>query len=144
MKPIVITILFSFLLISCKKEIDTIKYGQDLCVECKMTIMDNKYGAALMSNKGKTYKFDSAECMAHYINEGKIPEAEVFVMKVSDHASPGTMIDAASAHFLHSQFLPSPMGAYLTALSSEESLKSYISRFNGEAWTWQDARNNLK
>src|SRR5690606_30570495 len=51
---------------ACKPEAQAIDYGFDSCTHCKMTIADNRYGAELVTQKGKVYKFDAVECLTAY------------------------------------------------------------------------------
>ncbi|MGB5288980.1 MAG: hypothetical protein WBN42_10875, partial [Ignavibacteriaceae bacterium] len=50
-----------FLLASCGSKPEPINYGKDECEFCRMQISDNRYGAELVTDKGKVYKFDSIE-----------------------------------------------------------------------------------
>ena len=50
---------FFTLLISCgKKEAEPIKLNSDGCEFCKMKISDGKFGAEIITAKGRIYKFD--------------------------------------------------------------------------------------
>jgi len=55
------------LLTACSHEPDPIRYGKDACAHCKMTIMDKRFSAELITAKGKVFKFDAAECMAGFL-----------------------------------------------------------------------------
>ena len=63
--------IVSFLfLISCSTEPEPLVYGTDICHNCKMTLMDNKFGAELVTKKGKVYKFDDMNCFLNFYNSG--------------------------------------------------------------------------
>ena len=64
------------LISSCNTEPQKINYGKDLCEHCKMTIMDKKFGAELITKKGKTMKFDSGECTCYFTSH------EIFTTKL--------------------------------------------------------------
>ena len=49
---------------ACSKGHQPINYGEDECEFCKMMVMDKRYGAELVTDKGKIYFFDSIECLA--------------------------------------------------------------------------------
>ena len=56
-------ILILLLSISCTtKEADPIKLNSDGCDFCKMKIADGKFGAELITIKGRIYKFDDMHC----------------------------------------------------------------------------------
>ena len=59
---------------SCSTSVRPISYGKDACEHCRMTIMDKKFGAELITKKGKIFVFDSDECLAQYVI--KNPEQE--------------------------------------------------------------------
>jgi copper chaperone NosL len=56
--------LIAFLLIGCNPKAEKINLGKDQCAECKMTIVDPKFGAEIVTKKGKVYKFDDTHCIA--------------------------------------------------------------------------------
>lgn len=135
--------LFSFLL-SCSSAPQPIEIGKDLCELCKMTIMDKRFGAELITAKGKIYKFDSAECLIAYLNINPLDQNPVKALLVIDHSVSGQLIDAKSAYYLHSEKLPSPMGANLSAVQNRETIDEYFSEYGGEIWTWEEARLKLR
>jgi copper chaperone NosL len=102
-----------------------------------MTIMDNRFAASLLTNKGRTYAFDAAECMVQYLAE---PHDGVTVkaIRVSDFSSPGSMTDANNAFFLICEKLPSPMGGNLTAYAHADTCRLMQSRFGGSMFTWKE------
>ena len=60
-------ILLSLVLSSCQVSERPIDYGADECDYCKMIIMDQRYGSELVTEKGKVYTFDAAECLIEYL-----------------------------------------------------------------------------
>ena len=74
MNIIFITFIFLF---SCSKDSEPINYGTDQCDHCRMTIMDKKFGAEILTKKGKAVKFDALECMINYLLENNINESDV-------------------------------------------------------------------
>ena len=57
-------------LMACTPEKQPIHYGQDDCSYCKMTIVDQRYGAEALTKTGKVYKYDAVECMVNDLCEG--------------------------------------------------------------------------
>ena len=61
-------ILTGALAASCgRKKPEPIAYGKDSCSECKMTIIDPKFGGEIISKKGKIFKFDDTHCLAKFM-----------------------------------------------------------------------------
>ena len=130
-------LLFLLLLLAgCKVEPKPIAYGAANCAHCSMTVADNRYGAELVNDKGKAYFFDSAECLAAYINEQPEQGENAAFLLVTDYANPGKLIDARSAHFLQSEALPSPMGMNLTALADAATAGKMQQEHGGQVLNW--------
>lgn len=134
-----LVILFLTLVISqgCEVKPQDIIYGQDQCSACKMMIMDNRFGAELVTDKGKVYKYDAIECMVREII--KNPDMDYRYHLVSDFSHPGVFIDALQAIYLVDPQRPSPMGANLSAYPNKESLLA-TELNDGQHYDW----NGLK
>ncbi|WP_456403023.1 nitrous oxide reductase accessory protein NosL [Persephonella sp.] len=130
-----------FILISCQKVEGPvpIEYGIDKCSYCSMTIMDDRYGSELVTEKGKVYKFDSVECLAGYYLKNK-DKIKIKGMYVTDFVSK-KLINIRDAYFLHSKNLPSPMGLNLSAFSSKDELEKVRSKYGGEILNWENILN---
>lgn len=127
-----------FLFVSCGKDAEPINYGHDECEYCRMLITDNKYGAELITEKGKIYKYDSIECLINYaLVENMIGDNEV-TMLVSDFSNPEYFTDARKAFYLHNNDFRSPMGLNVMAFSGESKLKSFESENGGNRHSWID------
>lgn len=46
-----------------ERVVEKIEYGKDYCDHCKMQITDKRYGGAILTKTGRTFKFDSIECL---------------------------------------------------------------------------------
>jgi len=136
MKTLSQTILFSAILFfaSCSTEVSPIEYGVDDCHWCQMRIMDPKFGSEAVTEKGRTYKFDSAECLLHYLNANETKYSHVVV---TDFENPETFIAAKSASYLISENMPSPMGGFLNAFKTKKHAETFQSSFQGDIFTWE-------
>jgi len=123
-----------FLFVSCTVKPEKISYGGDACAFCKMTIVDQQHAAQYVTKKGKQFKFDAVECMLNDISEKNTGDISVFM--VSDYGNPGQMTDAKTATFLISQEIKSPMGAFLSAFSSEEKANATQIKNSGNLYNW--------
>lgn len=135
------TLLTSFLFFSCTLQPQKISYGEEACHYCQMTIVDKQHAAQIVTTKGKVFSFDAAECMINYNSD--IDTETVGLYLVTDFNNPETLIDATSSSFIISENIPSPMGAYLSALSSEEDAKKLQQEKGGELYSWETVLTKL-
>jgi copper chaperone NosL len=126
----------SLLLFSCSIEPQAIAYGSENCHHCQMTISDNRFGAELLNPKGKAFKFDSAECLAAYLQSPAAAEAALVL--VTDFARPGQLIPVSQAVFLQSENQPSPMGLNLSAFADRSQATTAARQKDGTLLTWTD------
>ncbi len=129
------------LLLACKPEPQPIDYGKEACAYCRMSIVDNRYAAQLVSDKGKAYSFDAIECMINYKHEHR--DQLWYLELLSNFNRPGEMIPAAEATIIRSPQLPSPMGMYLTAVGSKEKALELQQQHKGELYRYQELVDNL-
>lgn len=119
---------------SCSTEPKKISYGEDPCHFCKMTITEDRYGAQLVTSKGKSYLFDSIECLGRFMNEGD-SDFEGANLLVTDYAGK-QFTNASEAIYLRSENLPSPMGMNLTAFASQPEVKDAQNQKGGDILSW--------
>lgn len=143
MKTIFHTVLMSTLiLIGCQVGPDEINYGSDMCDYCHMTIVDNQFAAQLVTNKGRTQKFDAIECMIHALDsKDKTDFAHILI---PDFSQPGKWVDAVDATYVISPSLPSPMGANLSGFQSREAAAKILQEHEGEMHDWTEITSLFK
>ena len=100
-----------------------------------MTIVDQQHAAEVVTTKGKAFKFDAIECMLNYRKENS--DLDFAFELVNTYESPKELMTAEKSHYLISQSLPSPMGAFLTAFKDEATAKEMQSAKGGELFTWE-------
>lgn len=133
------------LLNGCAKKPATIAFGTDTCENCSMTISDPRYGAVFVTDKGRSYKFDSVECMVESLNDGgRLAGTNVRDFYVMDYAHPGQVVDATQAAYLVSPNLPSPMGANVTSFAAQTSADSVQTEKGGDVMTWDAIQQHLR
>ena len=88
---------------------EPIAYGADTCAWCRMQIVDPRFGAELVTAKGRTVKFDSIECLVAYYKQDASAH-DVASVWVSDVRRPGRLIDATRARFVDLGPGKAPMG----------------------------------
>jgi copper chaperone NosL len=130
---------------SCSvSEPEAVRYGEDACAYCKMTIMDKSFAAALLTTKGKTYKFDSIECLAGFHLTERVPKEQIHSNWVTNYSSPGQLIDVSSAFLVQSERIRSPMGVGLLAFSVEKDARSFADSIEGEMLTWEEVLDRVQ
>lgn len=111
-----------FIIASCNDPAPRpINYGSDQCATCRMDISDPKYGAEVVTTTGKTFVFDSPECMIEFTRGTEVDSSQVHSLWVTDFINPGTLIEAHSAWYLKSDMIHSPMGLNVAAFTSKEA-----------------------
>ena len=136
--------LILFLALSCSVKERPISYGADGCGYCKMTIMDHRYGAELVTDKGKVFVFDAAECLIEYLYQNEEAGQHSRFLLVTSYSDPDHLIDAKSATYLVSKEMPSPMGAYLTAFAEKNTAEEYHHEKGGNIYTWDELFENFR
>lgn len=134
-------IISSLILSSCKSSPSPIVLGKDNCSFCKMPISDARYGAELITSKGKIYKFDDAHCLSAFITEsGKATNnSKIYFVNFSDDHS---LLEAGKSLYLKSESLRTPMNGNIAAFQSEDSLLIAQQKFGGTVMHWNEL--NLK
>lgn len=127
----------SLLLVSCSGDFKQINYGKDECDNCKMTIMDKKFAAEIITVKGKAFKFDELICAQQFVNEGKTGTKQIKDIYVNNFNKPGEFIKLYQSFIASSESLKSPMGGNMAAFLSEEEASGFILINGGKAVTPQ-------
>jgi copper chaperone NosL len=109
--------------------------GTDRCEGCLMTVDAGGHGAELVTRTGKTYTFDSAECLANYVLRS-VEDGVVHSVWVTDFSHPEELVEAEDAFFLVSNTLKSPMGLGITAFARAEDRDGAVHSFGGVAMDW--------
>jgi len=127
-------------LLGCRPEPKSIDFGEDQGVYCKMTIADPRYGAELVTDKGKVYKFDAVECMINFLQEEASAEREYAYVLAIAADTPGELHPVEEMYFLRSPEMPSPMGADLTGFSTREAAEAAREEHGGEILSWEEVK----
>jgi copper chaperone NosL len=133
----IITIVLCCLLTACSHGPDPICYGKDACAHCKMTIMDKRFSAELITAKGKVFKFDAAECMAGFLKENPaIAGDPKSIFLINDFTGSGQFADARKCFFLRDSSLSSPMGGNLGAFLSMPAAETAKKYRSAQVYNW--------
>lgn len=127
----------------CTPEPEPIRYGEDNCAYCRMTVTDPRYGSELVTSTGKTYMFDSIECLAAYVQEN--PEIEVHSLWVPNFRDPGTLMNVEDAFLVRSDTLKSPMSLNVAAFRKSSASPAAVSdSLGGTVMSWDEVRSLVK
>lgn len=131
-------------LFSCTVEPEALQYGNDGCHHCKMTLMDKKFGAELVTKKGKIYKFDDVNCMLIFYNSNEVSPEDISCKLVVDFSQPANLIDAQDAFYLKSPEIKSPMGSQVAAFEKKESMDNAKKQLKGIYLVWGELVTQFK
>jgi copper chaperone NosL len=137
-------VVAGILFFSCSVEPVPLQYGKDACYHCKMILMDKRFGAEIVTTKGKIFRFDDTNCLLNYINSGQVNESNIAQCLITNFASPGVLIDARSALYVKSEQIKSPMASNIAAFNSKTTLQSHNNSWQGEELNWNDLMTKIK
>ena len=124
-------------LTSCTVGPKKIRIGEDVCSYCKMSIADNRFGAEIVTKKGKVYMFDDTHCLSAFLKANTVDHQEIKNTYFVDFNEPHDLILSDQVFLMKSTQLRSPMGDNIAAFSSQDQLKAASGRLSGEQVTWE-------
>jgi copper chaperone NosL len=115
----------------CEAKPEPIRYGQDECADCKMMIADQRFGAEIVTRKGRVVKFDDVGCLQSFIARGTVPPGEIHSRVVSDFNQPNHFLPLDNAFFLKNDAIKSPMRSDIAAFATEAEMQKVKERLGG-------------
>ncbi len=131
-------------LASCSTEPVPLAYGKDVCDFCKMTLMDKKFGAELVTQKGKVYKFDDLRCFLSFYHSDTEPTETYQHLLVVDYSNPVKLVSAKDAFYVKSPAINSPMNGQLAAFETKSTMDDFKAQWNGIYLTWGEVVTEFK
>ncbi|HEX7016228.1 MAG TPA: nitrous oxide reductase accessory protein NosL [Cyclobacteriaceae bacterium] len=144
MRTLVLILVSSALWLACSVKPEPLQYGVDACHTCKMTLVDRKFGAEVVTAKGKVFKFDDVNCMVNFLNSGEVQERDIAYRLVVDYSSPEKLIPAGDAFFVKSDLIRSPMASGIAAFEGEQSMREQVRAWKGIYLTWGELVTEFK
>jgi copper chaperone NosL len=138
---IILSVFALSLLVSCQVEPEPIDYGTDVCHHCKMTIVDKKFAAQAVTEKGKVYNFDAIECLVQFVDERS--ETKFAFVQTNSYLKPEERLNVKDAFFVKSPEIPSPMGAYLSAYGKREAAKNRADHPEAKIMNWSQLQEEV-
>lgn len=143
MKRLAFVLFTMCILSSCRSnEPKPLKLNSDSCDNCKMTIANGKFGAELITEKGRIYKFDDIHCMVKFAKSGTSVPAKLFF--INDYLQDNTLIPAEKAFYLKGGNISSPMRGNTAAFSSQQEAEQYKTKLNATPSTWDEIYNSFE
>lgn len=136
MKKLVYFLLFSILISCTSKEAQAIKLNTDGCDFCKMTITNGKFGAEIITSKGRVYKFDDIHCMISYYRGTITTNIQSFY--IHDFKQDNTLIPAETAFYVTGDAFKSPMHGNTIAVKTEEEALKLAKEFKATPVSWSE------
>ena len=134
----------TFLLMGCNPKAEKINLGKDQCAECKMTIVDPKFGAEIVTKKGKVYKFDDTHCIAVFLERRGVELSNIHQTLFVQYNAPGEFVKVKSAEFVVSSQFKSPMGGNAAAFKNASEARKKSAEIEGSRVTnWATLYNSL-
>ena len=137
--------LIAFLfIVGCNPKPEKIAFGKDQCVECKMTIMDPKFGGEIITKKGKVYKFDDTHCMATFLERRGVELSDIHRTLFVEYDAPHDFVYVKTAEFVVSSKFKSPMGGNAAAFKNKIAAENKSKQLEGSRVTnWATLYNIL-
>jgi copper chaperone NosL len=133
-------VLFALMLVACgPKKMEPIALNKDQCDFCKMSIADGKYGAELITEKGRIYKFDDLHCMIGFKNENSTNKVQNFF--IHNYTRNNQLIPAETAFYIQGGELVSPMNGNIAAFATELEADQYAKKMKAQKISWASIVN---
>jgi copper chaperone NosL len=137
--PAVLLIIFTSIVItSCSSGPEKIIAGKDSCDFCKMGVSDVRFGAEIVTKKGKVYKFDDVHCLEGFFKKDGVAPAEVKDIYFTNYSGDHGLILKKNELLLKSDLLRSPMAGNIAAFDNRDSLKKIQQINNGNIVTTEE------
>jgi copper chaperone NosL len=129
---------------SCSSGPEPFAFGKDLCHTCKMGIIDPKFGAELITKKGKIYKFDDVSCLDHYLRSNATEQSDISQLLVINFEKENDFLPIDQAVFILGPAVKSPMGSHAAAFTNREQAEKTNTRLQGELLSWKEVAAKLE
>ena len=135
--------VIALLLVACGSNgPEEIKLNSDHCDFCKMTISNGKFGAELITQKGRVYKFDDLLCMISYSKANTaVPYKSLYV---GDYTKENKLIPAEKCLYIKGGTIKSPMGGNFAAFTSNKEQNEFQQKYNAVPMTWSEVYSSVK
>jgi copper chaperone NosL len=109
-----------------------------------MGIVDAKFGAEIITGKGKVYKFDDIGCMIRYMKSGELDQKDIDRTYVINFEKPNEFLELNKATLVASPLTRSPMGFNLAAFANTDAATKYVAGTSGKIFSWNELYNQVE
>lgn len=128
---------------ACRTEPRPLVAGRDVCHNCKMPIADLRFGAELVSTKGKVHVFDDLNCMVHFMGRAAHKETQWEHVMAVDFNQPGKVIDTQTSIFVYNTEMRTPMNSGVAAFRLSSEAMAFIDSTGGVLKSWEETKHLL-
>lgn len=129
--------------ISCNTKPEPLVAGKDVCSYCKMPVADTKFGAEIITEKGKLYKFDDVICMIHFMKEGLAHNEKIKNTLVVNYSNNQRLMNVNEAFFLVSGQFHTAMNSGTACFETIKEAEFLQANFPGKILSWQELNQTL-
>jgi copper chaperone NosL len=123
---------------SCNAGPEPIRTGTDNCYSCKMTVSDDRFGAEVLTTKGKVYKFDDMHCLLTFLRTNEVKGNDIKNIYFTNFCADHQLISEKNSMLVQSEMLHSPMGGNVAAFDNADSLQKMRQQFQGNKISWTE------
>ena len=105
--------------------------------------MEPRFGAEIITKKGKIFKFDDAHCVANYISNKKIDQNNIKQTLFIDYSTESSFVKGEEAWFVVSPKLKSPMNSNAAAFPSRDAADKKAAKVSGAVKNWKSLAQEL-
>ncbi|HSN08835.1 MAG TPA: hypothetical protein VLS85_07345 [Hanamia sp.] len=99
---------------------------------------DNRFGAEIITDKGKIYKFDDGHCVLSFLHSASFEKEKNYKIYFVNFSADHSLIPAATSYFLKSDELRSPMNGNVAAFNNADSLQVATTKYPGTRLDWNE------
>lgn len=137
-------LIAALFMMGCNAKPEKIAFGKDNCSECKMTIMNPKFGGEIVTKKGKVYKFDDSHCIAVFLERRGVELNDIHQTLFTDYNNSDGFVKVNAVEFVVSSQFKSPMGGNAAAFKNAAEAKNKAAEIEGSKVTnWATLYNIL-
>lgn len=115
-------------------------WNEATCTHCHMTLADQRFGAEIITTRGRALPFDDAGCAAKHLVTGETPANEVSSVWVIDYTRPDSLLAADSAVYVRSADFHTPMGSGVVAAPDSAAARQLATEHQGTVLTWREVQ----
>lgn len=108
------------------------------CAFCDGVTVDSRFGGEILTSDGEVLRFMSTECLAAYVNAGRMAERDMESIRVVDYSHGERLVDATTAFFVRAELTDSPNGLGLLATGEEGKAGNLHFFYGGDRLSWTE------